>query len=157
MHMYVYVPYYNISQFGKVHHLIFSLENSLWSTLRQLLSISDALGYIDLQNSNFLSVSKHQASEETFSFHLVGMTISHNDICSYVGRYNSIFSVMQQNYLTKTVLNGSVFLCENPIFMSVQIVVIPLGITTTWTHKRWDFHGEIRSHPSPFWQGNFAV
>ena len=45
----------------------------------------------------------------------------------------------QQNYLAKTDLDDSVFLCENPIFMSVwvvvmsvQVVVIPLGITTTW-------------------------
>ena len=40
----------------------------------------------------------------------------------------------QQNYLTKTDLDGSVFLCKNPFFMSVQVVVvIPLGIITTWT------------------------
>ena len=31
----------------------------------------------------------------------------------------------QQNYLTKTDLDSSVFLHENPVFMSVQDVVIP--------------------------------
>ena len=38
----------------------------------------------------------------------------------------------QLNYLSKTDLYGSVFLCKNPIFMSVWVMVIPLGITTTW-------------------------
>ena len=42
------------------------------------------------------------------------------------------FSVSQQNYLSKTDLDGSIFLGENPVFMSVQVVVISLGITTTW-------------------------
>ena len=39
----------------------------------------------------------------------------------------------QQNYLAKTDLDGSIFLRENPVFMSVWVVVIPSGITTTWT------------------------
>ena len=38
----------------------------------------------------------------------------------------------QQNYLAKTDMDSSVFFCDNPIFMSVQVVMIPLGITTTW-------------------------
>ena len=33
------------------------------------------------------------------------------------------------NYLSKTDLDGSIFLGENPVFMSVQVMV---GITTTW-------------------------
>ena len=40
----------------------------------------------------------------------------------------------QQNYLTKMDLDGFIFLHENPIFMSVQVVVIPLDIITTWTN-----------------------
>ena len=32
-------------------------------------------------------------------------------------------------YLSKTDLDGSIFLGENPVFMSVQVMV---GITTTW-------------------------
>ena len=31
------------------------------------------------------------------------------------------------NYLTETHLDGSIFLHENPVFMSVQAMVIPLG------------------------------
>ena len=51
-----------------------------------------------------------------------------------------IRQITQQNYLAKTDLEGSVFLCKNPVFMSVwvvvmsvQVMVIPLGITTTCT------------------------
>ena len=43
-----------------------------------------------------------------------------------------LMSFTQQNYLAKMALDGSIFLCENPVFMSVRVVVIPLGITTTW-------------------------
>ena len=31
----------------------------------------------------------------------------------------------QQNYLTKTDLDSSIFLCENPVFMSIQVMVVP--------------------------------
>ena len=34
-------------------------------------------------------------------------------------------TALQQNYLTKTDLDSSIFLCENLVFMSVQDVVIP--------------------------------
>ena len=58
---------------------------------------------------------------------------------------------------------GSIYLYENPVFMSVWVMVIPLGITmiqtdiktsditmtqTDITDKK--FYGEIRSHSSPF-------
>ena len=59
----------------------------------------------------------------------------------------------QQNYLAKMDLDGSIFCHENPIFMSVWVVMIPLGITTTWmdpdSHKDGVFtekYGAIQVH-----------
>ena len=34
----------------------------------------------------------------------------------------------QQNYLTKMDLDSSIFLCENPVFMSIQVVMILVGV-----------------------------
>ena len=45
--------------------------------------------------------------------------------------------------------------------MSVHIMVIPLGTTTTWMdqdgHKERIFTKKIWNCPIPFWQGSFAV
>ena len=46
-------------------------------------------------------------------------------------------------------LDSSPFLRKNPIIMSVQVMVIPLGITTTWTdpdgHKDGIFREKYRA------------
>ena len=54
-------------------------------------------------------------------------------------------------------LDGSIFLYEDPVFMSVWVMVIPSGITMTQTDKRQDLHAEIWSCPSSFWGGSFAL
>ena len=63
----------------------------------------------------------------------------------------------QQNYLTKTDLDGSIFLSENSIIMSLWVMVISLGITMTQMDIEMGFSQRIQSHPSLFWQGSFAV
>ena len=44
-----------------------------------------------------------------------------------------------QNYLAKMDLNSSIFRRKNLVFMSAQVVVIPSGITTTWTDIKTGF------------------
>ena len=48
-------------------------------------------------------------------------------------------SLTQQSYLVKMDLDSSIVFCENPVFMSVQIVVIPLDVTTTWMDIKTGF------------------
>ena len=45
-------------------------------------------------------------------------------------------------------LNGSVFFCKNPTFMSICVVVMPLGITTTQTDIKYlmEKYGTIQVH-----------
>ena len=56
---------------------------------------------------------------------------------SYVVLYHlcKFLLVPHQNYLTKGDLDGSVFLHEDPVFMSVRIHP---GCDTTWYHHNWD-------------------
>ena len=62
----------------------------------------------------------------------------------------SLVLISQQNYLAKTDLDVSIFLHENPVFMSVwvvmmsvQVMVIPSGIITTW--MEW-YHHNLDGH-----------
>ena len=48
-------------------------------------------------------------------------------------------SLTQQSYLVKMDLDSSIVFCENPVFMSVRVVVIPLDITTTWMDIKTGF------------------
>ena len=41
-------------------------------------------------------------------------------------RFHHIYA--QQNYLAKMDLDSSIFLCENPVFMSIQVVMILVGV-----------------------------
>ena len=80
------------------------------------------------------------------------------NIRSHSGKkLEGIQSTYTANYLTKMELYDSIFLCKIPYLCpsgSVQVVMIPSGVTTTRTDIKT---GEIQSHPSPFWRGSFAV
>ena len=71
--------------------------------------------------------------------------------------YGSQACISQQNYLTKTDLDSYIKLLSLCLSGSVQVVVIPSGITMTPTDIDGGFSWKIWSRSSPFWQGSFSV
>ena len=57
----------------------------------------------------------------------------------YILYMRKIMWLPHQNYLTKMDLDSSVFLYEHPIYMSVQVVMVPLGITMTRTNIKMGY------------------
>ena len=62
------------------------------------------------------------------------MSYSNNTNIHTIGTYGTSGIAAQQNYLTKTDLDSFVFLCEDSVFMSVQVVVIPAN-GLGWLHN----------------------
>ena len=61
----------------------------------------------------------------------------------YILYMRKIMWLPHQNYLAKIDLDSSVFLYEHPVYMSVQVVMIPLGITMTWTNIKTGYSQRI--------------
>ena len=59
-------------------------------------------------------------------------------VCKWSIRYEGM-QLSQQNYLTKTYLDGSIFLFENSIIMSLWVMVISLGIAKTQMDIEMEF------------------
>ena len=68
---------------------------------------------------------------------------------------------MYYNYHSKTTppkrSQIALIFLKNPVFMSVQVVMIPSGITTIWTDICMRFSWKIWNYPSLFWWDIFSV
>ena len=90
-------------------------------------------------------MGNHHLSAELLirSYGKLSDTVSALQPSVMIGLENNGTKFTQRNYLAKTDLNSSVFFRENPVFMSIQVVVISSGITTTWTAENY---GAVQVH-----------
>ena len=109
-------------------------------------------------------VENHSMISEYWQCYIMSMIGAYfQPLCSHnlplYAQYHTLLSTLDAYTAIlplKMDLDGSVFLCENPVlhqFGSWWFQVV----TMTQINIIWDFHGEIQTQPSPFLWGSFPV